>query len=70
MPHKLQNMLAKVPSDIDIAQGVKPISIEKIAAEVGILHLGCNRLRRHPSTQDLADRLVTAGLFVGPQVRE
>jgi formyltetrahydrofolate synthetase len=37
MPHKLQNMLAKVPSDIDIAQGVKPISIEKIAAEVGIL---------------------------------
>jgi formyltetrahydrofolate synthetase len=37
MPHKLQNMLAKVPSDIDIAQAVKPISIEKIAAEVGIL---------------------------------
>src|SRR3984957_942111 len=37
MPHKLQNMLAKVPSDIDIAQAAKPISIEKIAAEVGIL---------------------------------
>src|ERR1700735_3326119 len=37
MPHKLQNMLAKVPSDIDIAQAAKPISIETIAAEVGIL---------------------------------
>src|SRR5271154_2794715 len=37
MAHKLQNMLAKVPSDIDIAQAAKPISIEKIAAEAGIL---------------------------------
>ena len=37
MPHKLQNLLAKVPSDIEVAQAVKPISIEKIAAEVGIL---------------------------------
>ena len=37
MPHKLQNMLAKVPSDIEIAQAVKPIPIDKIAAEVGIL---------------------------------
>ena len=36
MPHKLQNMLARVPSDIDIAQAAKPISIEKIAAEAGI----------------------------------
>ena len=26
MPHKLQNMLAKVPSDIDIAQAAKPIA--------------------------------------------
>ena len=37
MPHKLQNMLAKVPSDIEVAQAAKPISIEKIAAEAGIL---------------------------------
>src|SRR6202050_486960 len=37
MAHKLQNMLARVPSDIDIAQAAKPISIEKIAAEAGIL---------------------------------
>ena len=37
MPHKLQNMLAKVPSDIEIAQAAKPIPIDKIAAEVGIL---------------------------------
>ena len=37
MPHKLQNMLARVPSDIDIAQAAKPIPIDRIAAEIGIL---------------------------------
>jgi formyltetrahydrofolate synthetase len=37
MPHKLQNILARVPSDIDIAQAATPIPIDKIAAEVGIL---------------------------------
>jgi len=37
MPHKLTNMLAKVPSDIDIAQAATPIPIDKIAAEAGIL---------------------------------
>src|SRR6202453_3997458 len=37
MPHKLQNMLAHVPSDIDIAQAAKPIPIERIATEAGIL---------------------------------
>jgi formyltetrahydrofolate synthetase len=37
MPHKLQNMLAHVPSDIDIAQTAKPIPIERIATEAGIL---------------------------------
>ncbi len=37
MPHKLTNILARVPSDIDIAQAATPISIEKIAAEAGIL---------------------------------
>jgi formyltetrahydrofolate synthetase len=37
MPHKLTNILARVPSDIDIAQAATPIAIDKIAAEVGIL---------------------------------
>ncbi len=37
MPHKLQNLLARVPSDIEIAQAATPIPIERIAAEVGIL---------------------------------
>lgn len=37
MPHKLKNMLARVPSDIEIAQAATPIPIDKIAAEAGIL---------------------------------
>lgn len=37
MPHKLENILARVPSDIAIAQAATPIPIDKIAAEVGIL---------------------------------
>ena len=37
MPHKLQNILARVPSDIEIAQAATPIPIDKIAAEAGIL---------------------------------
>ena len=37
MPHKLQNILARVPSDIEIAQAATPIPIDKIAAETGIL---------------------------------
>ncbi|MBZ5696546.1 MAG: formate--tetrahydrofolate ligase [Acidobacteriia bacterium] len=37
MPHKLTNILAKVPSDIEIAQAATPIPIDKIAAEAGIL---------------------------------
>jgi formyltetrahydrofolate synthetase len=36
MPHKLKNVLARVPSDIDIAQSATPIPIDKIAAEAGI----------------------------------
>src|ERR1700689_383786 len=36
MPHKLTNILSRVPSDIEIAQGASPISIERIAAEAGI----------------------------------
>src|SRR6201995_741935 len=37
MPHKLSNLLNPVPSDLEIAQAAKPIPIERIAAEVGIL---------------------------------
>ena len=37
MPHKLTNMLSRVPSDIEVAQAATPIPIDKIAAEVGIL---------------------------------
>lgn len=37
MPHKLNNLLAQVPSDIAIAQSAHPLPIAEIAAEVGIL---------------------------------
>jgi formyltetrahydrofolate synthetase len=57
MPHKLQNVLARVPSDIDIAQAAKPISIEKIAAEAGILEdelelYGKSKAKVHLSIRD------------------
>jgi formyltetrahydrofolate synthetase len=37
MPHKLTNILTRVPSDIEIAQAATPIPIHTIAAEAGIL---------------------------------
>ncbi len=37
MPHKLKNLLASVPSDIEIAQAATPIPIDRIASEAGIL---------------------------------
>ncbi|MCO6449980.1 MAG: formate--tetrahydrofolate ligase [Caldilineales bacterium] len=37
MPHKLTNLQRPVPSDIEIAQAVKPLPITKIAEEVGLL---------------------------------
>src|ERR1700691_5207003 len=37
MPHKLKNILASVPSDIEIAQAATPILIDKISSEAGIL---------------------------------
>jgi formyltetrahydrofolate synthetase len=37
MPHKLTNVLTRVPSDIEIAQSATPIPIDRIAAESGIL---------------------------------
>jgi formyltetrahydrofolate synthetase len=57
MPHKLQNILARVPSDIDIAQAATPIPIDKIAAETGILPdelemYGKNKAKVHLSVRD------------------
>jgi formyltetrahydrofolate synthetase len=37
MPHKLTNILTRVPSDIEIAQAATPIAIDQIASEAGIL---------------------------------
>ena len=37
MPHKLSNILTKVPSDLEIAQAARPLPIQEIAAEAGIL---------------------------------
>src|SRR5580698_757054 len=37
MAHKLTNLLASVPSDIEIAQAATPIPIDSIASEAGIL---------------------------------
>ena len=57
MPHKLQTILARVPSDIEIAQAATPIVIDKIAAEVGILPeelelYGKNKAKVHLSVRD------------------
>src|SRR5208282_6208682 len=57
MPHKLTNILARVPSDIDIAQAATPIPIDKIAAEAGILPdelelYGKNKAKVHLSVRD------------------
>jgi formyltetrahydrofolate synthetase len=37
LPHKLTNILAAVPSDIEIAQAATPLPIQQIASEAGIL---------------------------------
>ncbi len=57
MPHKLQNILARVPSDIEIAQAATPIPIDKIAAEAGILPeelelYGKNKAKVHLSVRE------------------
>src|SRR5258708_36413124 len=36
MPHKLTNILARVPSDIEIAQAATPLPISQIASEAGV----------------------------------
>ena len=37
MPHKLTNLQRPVPSDIDIAQSIQPMRIQRIADELGLL---------------------------------
>ena len=37
MPHKLTNILTRVPTDIEIAQAATPLPIDQIATEAGIL---------------------------------
>src|ERR1700685_371254 len=37
MPHKLTNILTRVPSDIEIAQAATPLPIDQIPSEAGIL---------------------------------
>ena len=37
MPQALQQTLAPVPSDIEIAQAATPIPIDRIADEIGVL---------------------------------
>ncbi len=62
MPHKLQNLLRPVPSDIEIAQAQEPLPITQIAEEVGILPeelvpYGRDKAKVRLSTRDrLADR--------------
>jgi formyltetrahydrofolate synthetase len=57
MPHKLKNILARVPSDIQIAQSATPIPIDQIAAEAGILPdeidlYGKSKAKVHLSVRD------------------
>jgi formyltetrahydrofolate synthetase len=57
MPHKLTNILAKVPSDIEIAQAATPLPIDQIAREAGILPdelelYGKNKAKVHLSIRD------------------
>jgi formyltetrahydrofolate synthetase len=57
MPHKLKNVLARVPSDIEIAQSATPVPIDKIAAEAGILPdeidlYGKSKAKVHLSVRD------------------
>src|SRR6202034_2689745 len=57
MPHKLKNILTRVPSDIEIAQAATPLPINQIAGEAGILPeeielYGKNKAKVHLSVRD------------------
>src|ERR1700704_1482902 len=57
MPHRLENILTAVPSDIEIAQAATPLPISQIAAEAGILpdeleQYGKTKAKVHLSVRD------------------
>src|ERR1700724_2365717 len=57
MPHKLKNILTRVPSDIEIAQAATPLPIDQIASEAGILPeelelYGKNKAKVHLEIRD------------------
>ena len=62
MPYKLNGVLADVPSDIEISQSVRPVSIEKIASDAGILPdeldlYGKTKAKVHLSIRDRLERV-------------
>ena len=62
MPYKLNGVLADVPSDIEISQSVRPVSIEKIAFDAGILPdeldlYGKTKAKVHLSIRDRLERV-------------
>src|SRR5271156_6830970 len=68
MPHKLTNILTRVPSDIEIAQAATPLPIDQIASEAGILPeeldlYGKTKAKVHLSVRDRL-RYVPNGKYV------
>ncbi len=62
MPHKLKNLLAQVPSDLEIAQSARALPVDRIAAEAGILPGELEPYGRHKAKVHLTvrDRLQDA----------
>src|ERR1035438_2439301 len=73
MPHKLKNLLASVPSDIEIAQAATPIPIDKISAEAGILPdelelYGKTKAKVHLSVRDRLKDVKNGKYIVVPAI--
>ncbi len=56
MPHKMKNLLAQVPSDLEIAQSARALPIDRIAAEAGILPEELEPYGRHKAKVHLTVR--------------
>src|ERR1700733_9676082 len=68
MPHKLENLLTNVPSDLEIAQAAVPLRIEQIASEAGILPdelelYGKTKAKVHLSIRDRLQDLPNGHFF-------
>jgi formyltetrahydrofolate synthetase len=68
MPHKLTNILASVPSDLEITQAATPIPISRIASDIGILPeelelYGSTKAKVHLSIRDRLKH-VTNGKYI------